>query len=190
MTALDGLLILIGLIVIIMCTMDGVLRAAVMLVSFYLFTTATGLLTLATEAIRSVAVALASVVGGQVPSLIMIQTIVFAVLTVPLFVGSYFIGKMIFRETALPKLQVLDNILGAIAGFVLALLIMALIYNTWGVAVSVRWHNVQAWRAMRTAYAASFLRPYMREVLISYKPLLLMFRFSGLGYPPFFVLND
>ena len=189
MTALDGLLILIGLVVIIMCTMDGVLRAVVMLVSFYLFTTATGLLTLATEAIRGVAIALVSVVGGRVPSLIMVQTIVFAVLTVPLFVGSYFIGKMIFKETSLPKLQVLDNILGAVVGIVLAVLIMALIYNTWGVAVSVQWSNAQAWRSMRMAYFASFLRPYMREVLVSYQPLLVMFRFSGLGYPPFFVLQ-
>lgn len=187
MTVLDGLLILIGLVVIIMCAMDGLLRAVVMLVSFYLITTAAGLLTLATEAIRGVAVALVSVVGGRVPSLIMTQTIVFVVLTVPLFIGSYFIGKMIFRETTLPKLQVLDNILGAIVGIVLAALIMALIYNTWGVAVSMRWQNVQTWHSMRMAYAGSFLRPYLREVLITCRPLFLMFRF--MEYPPFFVLQ-
>jgi CDP-diglyceride synthetase len=109
------------------------------------------------------------------------------VLTVPLFIGAYFIGKTLFRETALPKLQVLDNILGAIVGIVLALVIMALIYNTWGVAVSVRWQNVQTWNSMRMAYYGSFLRPYLREILVTSRPLFLMFQFTE--YPPFFSLQ-
>lgn len=186
MTILDGLLILIGVIVIILCAMDGLLRALVMLVSFYLIITATGMLTLATDMLHSIARSLVDVVGGRVPSVVMTQTIIFAVLTVPLFIGSYFIGKMLFRDTTLPKLQVLDNIFGAIIGIVLALLIMAVIYNTWGVAVSVRWHNAQAWYNMWSAYSGSLLRPYMRETLISYRPILL-FRF--VEYPPFFILQ-
>lgn len=187
MTVLDGLLILIGLIVVIVCAMDGILRAVGMLVSFYMITAAAGLLTLATEALRGIVVALVGVVGGSVPGLLMTQTIVFVALTAPLFIGSYFIGKAILRETNLPKLRVFDNIFGAFAGIILALLIMALIYNTWGVAVSMSWRNAQAWHSMRMAYTGSFLRPYMREVLVIYRPFLLIFKF--LGYPPFFVLQ-
>jgi len=187
MTILDGLLILLGVIVIILCTMDGFLRAVVTLVSFYLITTATGLLTLATDMLHGVARALAGVAGGRVPNMVITQTIIFAVLTIPLFIGAYFIGKVIFRDTTLPKLQVLDNILGAIVGVFLALLIMALIYNTWGFAVSVRWQNVQTWHTMRIAYAGSLLRPYLREILVTYRPVFFLFRF--LAYPPFFILQ-
>jgi len=187
MTILDGILILLGVIVIILCTMDGFLRSVVTLVSLYLITTATGLLTLATDMLHGVARALADVVGGRVPNMIMTQTVIFVALTVPLFIGAYFIGKVLFRETMLPKLQVLDNILGAIVGIVLVLLMMALIYNTWGVAISVRWQNVQTWHAMRNAYYGSFLRPHLREILMTYQPLYIMFNF--LGYPPFFILQ-
>ena len=187
MTILDGILVLLGVIVIILCTMDGFLRSVVTLVSFYLITTATGLITMATNMLHGIARALADVTGGRVPGMVLTQTIIFAVLTVPLFVGAYFVGKALFRETTLPKLQVLDNILGAIVGIVVALAIMALIYNTWGVAISVRWQNVQAWHSMRMAYFGSFLRPYLREILLTYRPLYLMFSF--MEYPPFFVLQ-
>jgi hypothetical protein len=187
MTILDGLLILLGAIVIILCTMDGFLRAVITLVSLYLIVTATGLLTLATDMLHGIARALVSVAGGHVPNMIITQTVIFTVLTVPLFIGAYFIGKALFRDTTLPKLQVLDNILGAIVGIFLALFIMALIYNTWGVAISVRWQNAQTWHAMRMAYAGSFLRPYLREILSTYRSLFLMFRF--IEYPPFFTLQ-
>lgn len=187
MTVLDGLLILLGLIVIILCTMDGFLRAVVTLVSFYLITTATGMLTLATDMLQGVARALADVVGGRVPNMTMTQTIIFVVLTVPLFIGSYFVGKALFQDTTLPKLQVLDNILGAIVGIVLVMMMAAVIYNTWGFAISVRWQNVQIWNSMRTAYFGSFLRPYLRELLVTFRPLFVMFSF--LDYPPFFTLQ-
>lgn len=187
MTILDGLLILLGLLVIILCTMDGLLRSVVTLVSFYLITTAMGLVTLATDMLYGVARALTELVGGGVPSMVMTQTIIFAAFTILLFVGAYFIGKVVFRDTALPKLQVLDNILGAIVGIVLALLIMAVIYNTWGFAVSIRWHNAQAWYNMRIVYINSFLRPYLREILLTYRPAFFLFSF--IDYPPFFMLQ-
>jgi len=187
MTILDGVLIMFGVLVIILCTMDGFLRSITTLVSFYLITTVTGLLTLATDMLHNIARALTELVGGRVPSMVTTQTVIFAVLTVPLFVGAYFIGKVIFRETTLPKLKVFDNILGAIVGIVLALLIMAVIYNTWGFAVSVRWSNVQSWYTMRAAYVGSFLRPYLRDTLLTFRPLY--FLFSTIDYPPFFSLQ-
>lgn len=187
MTILDGLLILLGLTVVILCTMEGLLRTVILLVSFYLITTATGLFTLATEMFRGIAVSLANVTGGSVPNLIMTQTVVFTILTLPVFVGFYFISKAAFPETALPKLHALDNVLGAFVGIALALLIMALIYNTWGVAVSVRWQDTQTWYSMRNAYAGAFLRPYMRETLAIFRPWYFMF--SMLEYPPFFNLQ-
>ena len=186
MTVLDGLLILLGAVIIILCTMDGLLRALMMLLAFYLATTIAGMITLATDTLQNIAVALSRVTGGSgVPNMAITETIAFASFAVPLFVGAYFLSKMAFPETTLPKLHALDNILGLFAGVVLALLIAAVIYNTWGVAVSVRWNNSQAWYRMQVAYAGAFLRPYLHQVLAYYRPTL--FLFDLLHYPPFFL---
>ncbi|HQE91469.1 MAG TPA: hypothetical protein PLH19_01035 [Anaerolineae bacterium] len=186
MTILDGLLILIGAAIIILCTLEGLVRTLTLLVGFYLATTIAGMVTLATDALHDITVTLIRATGGSgVPNMTLTETVVFVGLAIPLFVGTYFLSKITFPETMLPKLHVLDNILGLFAGIVLALLVAAVFYNTWGVAVSVHWNNAPLWYRMHYAYFGAFLRPYLQQVLAYYRPTL--FLFNLLHYPPFFL---
>ncbi len=184
MTILDGFLILIGVFIIILCTMEGLLRALIGLVGFYIAVTAAGMVTLATDALHDIAISLSRAVGLGVPSITITETIVFLGLAVPLSVGIYLLSKLLFPDTTLPKLHALDNILGLLIGVILATLIMAVLYNTWGVMVSVRWNNLQLWYNMRYAYLGAFLRPYLHQILVYYRPVF--FLFALLRYPPFF----
>jgi uncharacterized membrane protein required for colicin V production len=186
MTILDGLLILIGAAIIILCAMEGLLRTLMMLLGLYLATTIAGMVTLATDALHDITAALIRATGGSgVPNMTITETVTFAGFAIPLFVGIYFLSKMAFPETTLPKLHALDNLLGLFLGVVLALVVMAVFYNTWGVAVSVRWSDPQLWNQMRHAYFRAFLRPYLHQVLAYYRPTL--FLFDLLRYPPFFL---
>lgn len=186
MTTLDGFLILLGATIVLLCAMEGLIRTLILLLSFYLVTTAAGLLTLATEAIRGIAIALTRATGaGGVPNMVMAQTVAFVGLGIPLFVGAYLLSRMTFPDTTIPKIQWLDNVLGLLVGIVLALVIMAVTYNTWGVAVSMRWENVHLWQNMQAAYVGSGLQPLMHQVLLAYKPFLFLFAMTE--YPPFFI---
>jgi len=186
MTILDGLLILIGAVIIILCAMEGLVRTLMMLLSFYIATTVAGMITLATNALHDITAALIRATGGSgVPNMTIAETVTFVGFAVPLFVGAYFLSKMAFPETTVSKLHALDNILGLFFGVVLALVVMAVSCNTWGVAVSVRWSDPQLWYKMRLAYTGSFLRLYMHQVLAYYRPTL--FLFGLLRYPTFFL---
>ncbi|HOU11767.1 MAG TPA: CvpA family protein [Anaerolineae bacterium] len=186
MTILDGLLILIGAALIVLCAMEGLLRTLMMLLSFYIATTVAGMITLATNTLHGVTVALIRATGGSsAPNMTIAETVTFVGFAVPLFVGAYFLSKMAFPDTAIPKLHALDNIFGLLVGVVLAFVVMAVFYNTWGVAVSVRWRDPQLWNQMRYAYFGAFLRPYMHQALAYYRPAL--FLFSLLRYPAFFL---
>ncbi|HOT92561.1 MAG TPA: CvpA family protein [Anaerolineae bacterium] len=185
MTILDGFLILIGVLIIILCTMEGLLRALIGLFGFYIAVTVAGLVTLATNMLREIAVALSRATGSGVPNMIIAETIAFVGLSVPLFIGIYLLSKLLFPDTTLPKLRALDNILGLLIGVVLATLVMAVFYNTWGVAVSTRWNNLQLWYNMRYAYLGAFLRPYLHQALIYYRSVF--FLFTLIRYPVFFV---
>ena len=188
MTVLDGFLILIGITIVLLCTMEGLLRSFIMLLSFYFIITGAGMVTLGTEALRGIAVALSRATGGSgAPNMIVTQTVAFVGLAIPLFIGAYILSKMVFPETTIPKLKWLDNVLGLLLGVVLALVVMAVIYGTWGTAVSVQWHNRQTWANMRFIYAHARLRPVMGQVLAYFRPFL--FLFAAIEYPPFFFLH-
>jgi len=187
MTFLDGFLIVVGIAIVIVCAMEGVLRALVGLLAFYLIVSGMGMVVLATNMLRGLAVSISQVAGStSVPSLISIQTITFAGLTFPLFIFAHIVGKALFPETTLPEIKILDNILGLLVGVVLALVVMSVIYGTWGAAVSVQWQNRQAWNSMKIAYVYAFLRPLMGTVLSYFRPTLVLFSLTG--YPPFFRL--
>ena len=188
MTILDGFLLLIGMTIVLLCTMEGFLRSFIMLLAFYFIVSGAGIVTLATNALYGIAVALSQVAGGNgTPSIIITQSIAFAGLFFPLFILAYVLSKMTFPETALPKLKWMDNILGLLTGIILALVVMAVIYGTWGAAVSVQWRNRQLWNNMRFIYTYARLRPVMGQALAYFRPTLLLFAFTR--YPPFFFLH-
>ena len=114
------------------------LQSFMMLLALYFVITGAGMVTLATDALRGIAVSLSRATGGAgAPNMIVTQAVAFAGLAIPLFIGAYVLSKMTFPETAIPKLKWMDNVLGLLTGIVLALIVMAVIYGTWGAAVSV-----------------------------------------------------
>jgi hypothetical protein len=188
MTMLDGFLILIGVTIVLLCTMEGLLRSFIMLLAFYFIITGAGMVTLGTEALRGIAVTLSRATGGAgAPNMVVTQAVAFAGLAIPLFIGAYILSKVVFPETTMPKLKWMDNVLGLLLGVVLALVVMAVIYGTWGAAVSVQWHNRQAWLNIRFLYRHARLRPLMGQVLAYFRPFL--FLFAATEYPPFFFLH-
>jgi hypothetical protein len=188
MTILDGFLILIGITIVLLCAMEGLLRSFILLLSFYFIVSGAGAMTLATNAFRNAIVAISRAGGGTgVPNLTIAKTIAFAGVAFPLFILAYILSRMVFPETELPKLKVFDNILGLLVGVILALIVMGVIYGTWGTAVSVQWGNRQAWNTMKVAHVYARLRPMMQQVLAYFRPILLLFRFTQ--YPPFFFAN-
>ncbi len=185
MTALDVFLIIIGLAFVIFGLLERTVRVIMMLLGFYIVSIGVGFVTLASTTIGRLTTAALGVVGARAPNIILIQTFFFLGLGVPAFIIIYIATHIAFPDTSLPKLGPLDYLFGIVLGVVLASLIMAVLGNTWGVAVSVRWNPGATWRAMQQAYLYSELRPMLNQILRLYRPLLFPFRFTG--YPIFFV---
>lgn len=185
MTALDIFLIIIGLAFVIFGLLERTVRVVMMLLGFYIVTIGVGFVTLASNTIGGLAAAALGVVGARTPNIVLIQTFFFLGLGVPAFIIIYIATHIAFPDTSLPKIGPLDYFLGLVLGIVLAALIMAVLCNTWGVAVSVRWNPGATWRAMQQAFVRSELRPTLNQVLRLYRPLLFPFRF--MGYPIFLV---
>ncbi len=184
MTTLDVLLILIGVVVIGLSATQGLLRVLMMFLIFYVLCVAAGMATLAADIVQGLGTAVTGMLEAAPPSLEMAQVFVFLGLLIPLFVGAYFLTKVAFADTTLPKLGGFDNVLGAVVGIVLALLIMAVLFNTVGVAVNAPRRATPGWTSVRTAFYYSMLRPYMMDVIRMYRPMLFMFMF--IDYPIFF----
>ena len=185
MTILDFLLITVGLIIILLSATQGLIRVLIMFFSFYIICIAAGVLTLAAEVVQKLATTISTSFGGAPPPLTVAQLIVFLCVSIPLFIAAYFISKVAFGDTSIPELKGFDNVLGAGVGVILALLIMAVMCNTWGVAVNAPRRMTPFWSAMQNAYYYAALRPLMTQIIGAYQMLLFVFRF--LDYPPFFV---
>ncbi len=186
MTTLDFILITVGLIVVILSATQGLIRILMMFFGFYVICIAAGMVTLAAEIVQRLATTIAVSFGSPAPSLAMAQLMVFLCVLIPLYIGTYFITKVAFGDTTLPELKGFDNVLGAGVGVLLALVIMAVLCNTWGVAATAyRQNQTDFWRSMQAAYYGSALRPSMLQVMSAYQMLLFIFQY--LDYPPFFV---
>ncbi|MFP4394197.1 MAG: CvpA family protein [Anaerolineales bacterium] len=185
MTILDVLLIIIGLSILILSAMQGLIRSLVMIFGFYMTTLAAGFLTLGTDIIQNLMRGITEILEAPLPHLQMSQTFVFLGVGVPMFIVLYFVSKMAFEDTMIKELGGFDNVFGLLAGGVLAILVMAVLCNTWGVIVSRQWQPTETWQSMRVAYQASQLKPFLHQILLIYDRLLFQFRFTG--YPPFFI---
>ncbi len=185
MTALDLFLIMIGVGFVIFGALERTVRLVMMLIGFYIVSLGVGFVTLASDIVGQLAAAALGVIGARVPSIVIIQTFAFLGLGIPALVIIYIMTRIAFQDTSIPSIGFMDNLLGAILGVVLGLLVMAVLCNTWGIVVSVRWNPVLTWRAMKGAFVYSTLRPTLNQILNLYRILLIPFRF--MGYPPFFV---
>jgi len=91
------------------------------------------------------------------------------------FVLGYVAIHVAFPVTRLPKLGILDVVMGFLLGLIVAVVIVALLHNAIGVMVSERWVDQAAWVRMRNQFYASPLQPFSRTVLGIYQWLFAPF---------------
>jgi hypothetical protein len=98
------------------------------------------------------------------------------------FVVGVILTWIAFPVTRLPKLGFLDNLGGLVLGIIVAIVLISLINNSFGVMVIETWESDRTgWVRLRTIYFASQLRPYTIAVMRAYRWLFAPF-FRGL--PP------
>lgn len=91
------------------------------------------------------------------------------------FVIGYIVIHAAFPVTKLPKLGVLDYVMGFLLSLIVAAVIVTLLHNAIGVMVSERWKDYTAWVRMRNEFYASPLQPFSRAVLSLYRWLFAPF---------------
>ena len=182
---LDILLILVIVLIIAVTAMEGLVRSAFMLFSFYLLTMFVGMLIAGLNVAQILGDTVISALGNGPSTPTFYQGLMFlGVLIVAWFISVVMI-RMALQDTAIKALAWGDNVLGTLLGVILALALAAVICNAWGVIVADRWQPDGAWVTLRMAFERSALRPFMMRILLVYRQAL--FPFSGPGYPVFFV---
>ncbi len=91
------------------------------------------------------------------------------------FVVGYIVTHVAFPVMKLPKLGVLDYVMGFLLSLIVAAVIVTLLHNAIGVMVSERWRDYAAWMRMRNEFYASPLQPFSRAVLSLYRWLFAPF---------------
>ena len=91
------------------------------------------------------------------------------------FVVGYIVIHISFPVTKLPKLGILDYVMGFLLSLIIAAVIVALLHNAIGVMVSQRWTDHLAWVKMRNDFYTSPLQPFSRSVLSIYQWLFAPF---------------
>lgn len=167
MTQYDWLLIFLGGFIVVFLTIQRMARA--------LFTLAiTWAATLMSAVLYREAAYRIQAVAGKNPPLV--RGIMFDVLLVIFVVVGFILIKVAFPVTKLPKLGILDHIMGAVLGAIVAIVIVALITNSMGVMVMDRWEaNEEGWAKLRTTYMRSGLRPITSPFLSAYSYLFYPF---------------
>ncbi|HHE72142.1 MAG TPA: hypothetical protein ENL34_07695 [Chloroflexi bacterium] len=181
---LDVVLLMVMIAIIGLAAAEGLVRALMMALIFYVLSVVVGVAALSLDAAQVLGNAVITSMGGpRTPYFY--QGIVAVVLLIPGFVVSVQMLHLALDETGIPVLGWGDNVLGTMTGIVLALVFAAVLCNAWGVMVRQRWNPYDTWLTMRTTYATSVLRPLLMRVLVLYQKLLFPFALSG--YPVFFV---
>ena len=173
MTSVDWLLIFLGIVLVVFMTFARFVRGVFSLVALWAATLLSAVL------YEDVAFRLQALSGDNP---VLFRGIVFDALLVIFFVVGVILTKIAFPVTDLPKLGFLDNLGGLILGVIVAVVLVSLINNSFGVMVIETWENERTgWVRLRTIYFASQLRPYTLTVLSLYRWLFAPF-FRGL--PP------
>ena len=173
MTSYDWLLIFLGIGLLVLFIFDRTIRTLFTLMALWIAT-------LASAAVYRVAAFRLQAVTG--PNVELARGVVFDVLLVIFLVVFYILTRVAFPVTKLPKLGLLDNLLGLLVGVVVAVVLVSLLVNSMGVMVMERWvTHEQGWANLRAAFLGSGLRPYTTRVLGAYDWLFVPF-FQGL--PP------
>ncbi len=109
------------------------------------------------------------------PNRSLTEGIMFIALFVLFFVIGYVAIHSAFPVTKLPKLGILDYLLGLLLGLIVAAVMVALFHSALGVMVSERWTDPRSWSTWRNNYLASPLRPFSIGLLSFYRWLFAPF---------------
>jgi hypothetical protein len=182
---LDVFLLLVAVGVIALAAAEGVVRAFFLLLSFYMLCVVIGMMILGFDIVTTLTDTIVGSMGSGAINRTLYQSTIFLGLLIPLTILAYVLSHITFKETQLTKLKWGDNVLGTFVGALTAILVMAILCNTWGVVVSKRWQPQQTWRTMWIEYQTSILRPWLNRVLVTYRSFV--FPFEVRAYPVFFV---
>lgn len=91
------------------------------------------------------------------------------------FVIGYVVMYVSFPVTKLPKIGILDYVMGFLLSLIIAAVIVAILHNGIGVMVRERWTDHTAWVRMRNDFYRSPLQPFSRTVLNIYRWLFTPF---------------
>ena len=177
------LLIIVGLVA--FCASEGLVRSATILLAFYMLCMLVGMLVQAMNLAQLLGNVVIGALGDAPRTPVFYQGLIFVLILMPAWLIVAVIIRMSLENASIKILSWGDNVLGALVGVVLALVVAAVICNSWGVVVSQRWPPDRVWLPLRVAFESSALKPYMMDVLLAYRRAL--FPFAGPGYPIFFV---
>jgi len=177
------MLIIVGLVAI--CTSEGLIRSATILLAFYILCILVGMLVVALNLAQLLGDVVISSLGDGPRTPVFYQGLIFVLVLMPAWLIVAVIIRMSLEDASIKILSWGDNVLGTLVGVVLGLVVAAVICNSWGVLVAQRWQPDRVWIPMRVAFESSVLKPYMMNVLLAYRRAL--FPFAGPGYPIFFI---
>ncbi|MEJ5312243.1 MAG: CvpA family protein [Anaerolineae bacterium] len=166
MGPLDMLIILVAVGVVAFLTYQRMARALFSLAVTWVATLLSALL------YKEAAFRLKAVIG---PNRSLNEGAFFIGLFILFFVVGYFVLRAAFPVTKLPKLGILDFVMGFLLSLIVAAVIVTLLHNAIGVMVSERWTNYPSWVRMRNEFYTSPLQPFSRAVLSLYQWLFVPF---------------
>lgn len=182
---LDILLILIVVGLVAFCTAEGLIRSFTILLGFYLLSMLVGMLIVAMNLAQLLGEIVISSLGSAPRTPVFYQGLIFVLILIPAWVIVVILIRMSLEGASIDFLSWGDNVLGALVGVLLAVVVAAVLCNSWGVLVSQRWEPDRVWLPMRLAFESSALKPYLMRALLAYRRAL--FPFAGSGYPVFFI---
>ena len=173
MTSYDWLLIFLGAGLIVIFTLERLVRGLFALFAVWSATLAAAVL------YREVSFRIQAITG---PNTTLNHGLVFVTLLLVVFVVGYVLTRLAFPVTKLPKIGILDHLMGFLLGVIVVVLLVSLLINSMGVMVMERWTtNDEGWLSLRASYLGSGLRPFTSRVLAIYAWAFVPF-FRGL--PP------
>ena len=136
MTALDVLMILLGVVLVALFAWQRMVRALTFLVVIWVATLVAALL------YRAAAFRTQAVTGANV---ILAEGLFFVgIFSLALLVG-FFAVRAAYPDTRLPRLGVLDPLMGAVIGCIIAMLVVTVLINGWGLMLNGAWKDGAAW---------------------------------------------
>jgi uncharacterized membrane protein required for colicin V production len=170
---LDALLVLLGVLLIALCLYRRFIGAVFLLAGAYVSTL------VALLSYQEVAYRLQAIGNNTIWFEGLVFIFLYLLTLVIFFVGS----RVAYPDTSTPKLGFLDALLGAVVGFPVAVVSMALVYRAFGYMVSQRWEPFQTYSSVFVAWAGSRIGPMVDQLFSAYLYLIYPF-FIRQGLPP------